>query len=85
MKGSGGYDKLGKMPKSSGGAMRGKPGSSQHQPHPNGAEVRRADPPSAMVPKQQSTRPITHTPLECPDAKMPKRMGGGHQRDPHRR
>ena len=60
-------------------------GGQQHQPHPNGGEVRKTPDAQAKMPEKQKIRPVTHTKLDVPVAKMPKQMGGQRQRDPHRR
>ncbi len=62
-----------------------KRGGVQHQPAPNGGEVRTLPDAQSRLPKEQKVRPITHTKLEIPAAKMPKTLGGQRQRDPHRR
>jgi|GEM_PF-4721250 len=60
-------------------------GGAQHQPHPNGGEVRKTPDAQAKMPKDQKVRPITHTKLDIPTSKMPKQLGGQRQRDPSRR
>jgi hypothetical protein len=60
-------------------------GGAQHQPHPNGGEVRKTPDAQAKMPEKQRVRPVTHTKLEIPGSKMPKTLGGQRQRDPHRR
>lgn len=55
------------------------------KPAPNGGEARKLDTNLGRMPRTQGTKPVTHTPLAVEKGKMPRKMGGGRERDPSRR
>ncbi len=60
-------------------------GSQQHQPAPNGGEVRAVPMDKGKMPKRSRIKPITHTSAQTDLGKMPKRVSGMRERDPHYR
>ncbi len=75
------------MPKQLGTKHTARPtaGKMRKEPHPNGGEVSRVDVPRSKMPQNQSSSPITHTPLNVELGKMPKQMTGPRQDQPRRR
>jgi hypothetical protein len=74
------------FPTQQGDKQTARPGGARRkEPHPNGGEVQRLDVPRSKMPKQMSSSPITHTPLNTDLGKMPKQMSGPRQVQPRRR